>query len=447
MSMGTARLFWLGAAVPLAAALGCGHGPVKPPRSQDERLPRLEVVRPLRTALLRRVELAATVEPLKVIDLCARVPGIVEHLPDDVDIGRKVKAGEVLIRLGVPDLVADKKHKEALLEQARKQKAQAQEAQAVAEREVEEAQKEEKRYQAELAYQRIKHERIRGLVAAQAQDRQLQDEALRQMDAADSAWQASRAKIATRQAKARAAAADLEVADRRISVAEAEVQRLTTMVDFATVRAPFDGVITRRWVHPGAMIKDPAAPLLTITQMDKVRVLIDVPQKDVPLVNSGEQNPNPDGQGDLAVVNIPALADKPSGGKYKGVIVRKARSLDPVTRTMRAEVELDNPEGDLHPGMFGTATVLLEERYEVLTLPATALVRRGDGKVEVFHVAGASGEPLKGELQRLEVELGLDDGRLVEVRRGLTGTELIVLRGNGVLRGEDKVIAVPERAP
>jgi multidrug efflux pump subunit AcrA (membrane-fusion protein) len=96
--------------------------------------------------------------------------------------------------------------------------------------------------------------------------------------------------------------------------------------------------------------------------------------------------------------------------------------------------------------MYGTATVLLEERYNVLTVPATALVRRG-AKVEVYHVAGAQGEPLKGELQRLEVELGLDDGKLVEVRRGLTGNELIVLRGNGVLRGEDKVVAVPERAP
>jgi RND family efflux transporter MFP subunit len=393
------------------------------------------------------VELAATVEPLQRVDLCARVPGIVEYLPREIDIGRRVKAGEVVVRLGVPDLVADKKHKEALLEQARKQKVQAQEAQAVAEREVEEAQKEEKRYQAELAYQRIKHERVRGLVMAQAQDRQLQDEALRQMDAADSAWQAAKAKIATRQAKARAAAADLEVSDRRISVAEAEVGRLTTMVDFAAVRAPFDGVITKRWVDPGAMIKDPAAPLLTVMHLDRVRVLIDVPQKDVPLLNTTEQSPNPDGQGDRVTVHMPALEDAVPGGKFRGVVARMAKALDPVTRTMRAEVEIDNPyPHHLRPGMYGSAVVLLEERYNVLTVPATALVRR-DNKMVVYHVAGASGEPLKGELQRLEVELGLDDGRLVEVRRGLTGNELIVLRGNGVLRGEDKVVAVPERAP
>jgi RND family efflux transporter MFP subunit len=447
MSMSNRRHYWLFAAVPLAAALGCGHGPVKPPRSQEERLPRLEVVTPLRTALLRQAELAATVEPLQRVDLCARVPGVVEYLPREIDIGRRVKAGEVLVRLAVPDLLADRKHREALLEQARKQKVQAQEAIAVAEREVEEAQREEKRYQAELAYQRIKHERVRSLVAAQAQDRQLQDEALRQMDAADSAWQAARAKIATRQAKARAAGADLEVADRRISVAEADVGRLTAMIDLATVRAPFDGVITRLWVHPGATIKDPTTPLLTVMHLDRVRVLIDVPQKDVPLLNTTEQSPNSDGHGDPVTVTIPALEDKVPGGKFKGVVARMAKALDPVTRTMRAEVELDNPYPHrLQPGMFGTATVLLEQRYNVLTVPATALVRRGD-KMVVYHVAHAQGEPLKGELERLEVELGLDDGRQVEVRKGLGGSELIVLRGNGVLRGEDKVVAVPERSP
>jgi RND family efflux transporter MFP subunit len=445
--MGTRRYYWVVAAVPLAAALGCGHGPAKPPRSAEERLPRLEVVRPLQTALLRRVELAATVEPLKRIDLCARVPGVVEYLPDDVDIGRKVKAGEALIRLAVPELVADKKHKEALLEQARKQKVQAQEMQAVAGREVEEAQKQEKRYQAELAFQRTKFERVRGLVAAQAQDRQLQDEALRQMEAADSAWQAARAQIATRQAKARSAAADLEVADRRIGVAEAEVQRLTTLVDFATVRAPFDGVITRRWVDPGATVKDSAAPLLTIMHLDRVRVLIDVPQKDVPLLNTREQAPNPDGQGDRVTVYVPALAEVVPEGRFDGTVARMAKALDPVTRTMRAEVEIDNPHNHLRPGMYGTATVLLEQRYNVLTVPATALVRHGD-KVEVFIVAGAHGDPVQGELRRVEIELGLDDGRLVEVRPGrLQATDWVVLRGNGVLRGEDKVIAVPERVP
>jgi RND family efflux transporter MFP subunit len=428
-------------------ALGCGQAPSRPARSEEERLPRLEVVRPSRTDLLRVVEAAATVEPLKAVDLCARVPGVVGYLPDEMDIGRKVAANEVLLRLDVPDLVAERKQKEALLEQARKQALQAQEAVAVAGREVEESQKQERRYAAEYDFQKLKFERIRDLVRKGAQEIQVEQEAQRQFEAADAAWQAAKAAILTRQAKARAAQADLEVAQRKIDVAQADLQKVITQIDFASVRAPFEGIISRRWVHPGAMIKDPGAPVLSVVQIDRVRVLVDVPQRDVPLVNTREQNPNPDGQGDMVTVRIPALTEVVPNGEFKGSIVRMSRVLDPVTRTMRAEVELDNPRGYLRPGMYGTASILLEERYNVLAVPATALVRRGENQVMVYHVAGAEGDPLRGQLQRLPIELGLDDGKLVEVRRGLKGDELIVARGNGVMKVEDKVIAVPERAP
>jgi multidrug efflux pump subunit AcrA (membrane-fusion protein) len=81
----------------------------------------------------------------------------------------------------------------------------------------------------------------------------------------------------------------------------------------------------------------------------------------------------------------------------------------------------------------------------VLTIPASALVRRGEAKVEVYHIAEAQGDPLTGVLLRKEVQLGLDNGQIVEIRSGLIGDELIVLRGNGVMRDEDRVIAVPAR--
>src|SRR5215472_17777603 len=206
------RIGWV-AFLPLLAALGCGHGSAKPPRQELERLPRLEVTRPVRTNLFRRVELAATVEPMKKVDLCTRVPGIVGHLPDQVDIGRPVRGGEILARLEVPDLEADKEHKKALLAQARKQKVQAEEAKAVAEREIEESKKIEKRWAADFTFQKLKFERQRDLVRRGAADLQLQQEAQRQMESAQAAWEAAQTQILTRQAKARAALADLEVAE------------------------------------------------------------------------------------------------------------------------------------------------------------------------------------------------------------------------------------------
>jgi RND family efflux transporter MFP subunit len=438
------RIGWV-AFFPLLGVLGCGYGSAKPPRQELERLPRLEVIRPVRTNLFRRVELAATVEPMKKVDLCARVPGIVGHLPDQVDIGRPVRAGEVLARLEVPDLEADKEHKKALLVQARKQKVQAEEAKTVAEREVEESKKIEKRWAADFTFQKLKFERERDLVRRGAVDLQLEQEAQRQMESAQAAWEAAQTQILTRQAKARAALADLDVAEHRIQVADAEVKKVEALIKMATIQVPFDGVLTRRWVDPGAMIKDPGAPLLTVMQTNRVRVLVDVPQRDVPLLNTREQNPNKDGNGDPVRVHIPSLAQVVPQGEFQGWVTRMSGLLDPVTRTMRTEIEVDNPKGYLRPGMYGTALLLLEEHHDALTIPASALVRRGAGKVEVYHVAEAQGEPLTGVLLRKEVELGLDNGQVVEILRGLTDNELVVLRGNGVMRDEDRVIAVPER--
>jgi multidrug efflux pump subunit AcrA (membrane-fusion protein) len=173
--------------------------------------------------------------------------------------------------------------------------------------------------------------------------------------------------------------------------------------------------------------------------------LVDVPQRDVPLLNTREQNPNKDGNGDPVRVHIPSLAQKIPNGEFQGFVTRKSGLLDPVTRTMRTEIEIANPDKYLEPGMYGTALLLLEEHYNVLTLPASTLVRRGEGKVEVYHLAEAQGDPLTGVLLRKEVHLGLDNGQTVEIRSGLSGDELIVLRGNGVMRDEDRVIAVPAR--
>src|SRR5437870_4000497 len=110
-----------------ALAAGCGHNEPRQ-HAADERLPRVETVTPAVTVLPVRIELTATVEPFEKAELCARVPGVVaQFFPPDLDIGTEVKAGDKLVELSIPDLVAERKNKEALLEQSRKQKVQAQE--------------------------------------------------------------------------------------------------------------------------------------------------------------------------------------------------------------------------------------------------------------------------------------------------------------------------------
>lgn len=438
---------WLPAVI-LFAAAGCGFDN-KPRPVETERLPHLETVEPKQYPgkLPVRIELSAMVEAMEKADLCARVPGMVETLQPDpgkpeVDIGRRISAGEPLVKLAVPDLEADRKHKEALLDQAAKQKQQALEAQNVAAKDLEEAKAQEQRYQAEFKRGKEKHDRTTSLVQRGALQPETAEETKYQLEAASAAWQAAKALIASKQARLAATDADLKLAESRIKVSRAEVERLEVLVGYATVRAPFDGLVTRRWVDRGAMIKDPAMPLLTVMRTDTMRVLVDIPERDVPLVNATEQNPNPDGKGDPVELRLPALGAR----IFTGHITRMASALDPATRTMRAEVHLENRDGVLRSGMYGTALVTLDEHDSALTVPSTALVRRGD-KVEVFYVADPSGDPPRGVAKRIQVELGLDDGKRVEIRSGLTGKELIIAKGNGVVREGDTVVAVSPQEP
>jgi RND family efflux transporter MFP subunit len=435
---------WLPALV-LAASCGCADN--KPHPADIERLPHLETVQPERYRLPVRIELTALVEAMEKADLCARVPGIVESLQlspgkPEIDIGSRVSAGEPLLKLAIPDLEADKKHKEALLDQAERQKQQTLAAQEVAAKDLEEAKEQERRYQSEFNHSRERHDRTTKLVQRGALQPEMTEETKNQLEAAAAAWQASKAAIAAKQARLAATQADLQVAETRIKVSRAEVQRLEVLTSYGTVRAPFDGLVTKRWVDRGAMVKDPAIPLLTVMRTDMVRVLLDIPERDVPLVNATEQNPNSDGKGDPVELRLPALRGK----TFAGHITRVASALDPGTRTMRSEVHLDNREGLLRPGMFGTAIVTLDQRDSALTIPSTALVRRGD-KVEVFYVENPSGDPPRGVARRVEVEVGLDDGKRVEIRSGLSGKELVIAKGNGVVREGDSVVAVSPQEP
>lgn len=436
---------------------GCSEEQRKPKRVRGERLPRVEVVRPTRGNLLRHIKLAATVEPLQRSDLSARVPGTVDYMPKEIDIGRKVRKGQKLIMLGVPDLVAERKHKESMLEQAKKQVEQADKTLAVARQEVKEASEQERKYIADAEFQLLRYKRIAELVRAEAQNREVQDEAFRQLRTAEAARDAAGAVVRTRQARVTAAEADTQVARRKVEVAAADLQRSQAQLSFATITAPFDGVITHRWVHEGTVIKDAGARLLRVMQLHRVRVLIDIPQHDVQHINAEEDADSLGKSADTVIIRIPELSEVVPKGEFRGKVTRRSKALDPVTRTMRAEVELDNKAGHLQPGMYGEAELILDERQNVLTIPTTALLpaprapARGKGAVGVYMVTNPQGVPARGTLELVEVARGLDDGERVEVRgilKGgkvipLKGKELIVAKGSGVLRQGDEVQALP----
>jgi RND family efflux transporter MFP subunit len=437
----------LGCPALLAGALvvmaGCGSRTDDRPRlGEVDRLPRLETLQPTRVALKVQSELPATVEAMEKADLCAQVRGVVKVIPDAVDIGKLIRAGEPLVTLDIPDVVAERENKKALLEQALSLRENARQGLKVATQEVNEAQAQVKRYETDLENRELRYRRLAQLAVTETVQKQLADEARIDRDAAQAAVSAMQAQVLTKQARKAAAATELQVAESRIKVARSDVERLDVLVGFGTLRAPFDGVITKRWVDRGAAVGS-ATPLLTVMRTDVVRVILDVPERDVPRIRV-KGKPSPSAEGNPVVVHVPALEDVVPRGEFKGTVTLRASALDPATRTMRTEVHLPNPKGYLRPQMTGTAAILLDERKDALTIPSSALVRDGS-KMMVYYLADLTGSPPRGTVRKVEVEIGLDDGRRVEVRRGLTEGMQVITKGAGVVRSGDHAIAAPAR--
>jgi RND family efflux transporter MFP subunit len=393
----------------------------------------------------------ATIEAFEKVDLCARVQagttglrgmrGFVKSVPKEIDIGLQVRAGQPLIQLELPDLAADQKTKQAMLGLADNALLQAEQAIQVAAADIKEAEAQVQRYEADVAYKMVKQKRVEGLVQSTAVSLQLKEEVDLELQTSQAALQTARAQVTTKKARYEAAVREKDVAASKVLVARSELDTLNTLAGFTNVSAPFPAVITKRWVNSGDTIRDAAMPLLTVQRTDIMRVLIDIPEREVRYLHTD----GADQKGNEVVIRIPTLDEKE--GTFPGTLTLKADALDPVTRTMRTEVHLYNAKGFVKPNMTGTADVTLDDHRKVFTVPSTALVRRGD-KIELFYVeiTDSSHKPPMGTLRRIRVELGLDDGHEVEIlSKDLKKDMLVVVKGNGVLRDGDTVRAIAAR--
>jgi len=424
------------------ALAGCGRQRAPAPQlGEIDRLPKLETIMAEKKPLTVRRSYMATVDAYEKADLMGQVRGVVKSLGENADIGRHVREGELLITLEIPDLVAERDHKKALLEQARNLREQATHARQVAFQDVKEAQAQEKRYQADVKYREMQHARVVKLALVDTVTKQLAEEAELQHSSALAAWKASQEQILSKEARLQAADIELKVADSRIKVARAELEKAEAMVSFGAIRAPFDGTVTRRWIDRGATVKDPGMRLLTVMRTDKVRVIIDVPERDVPYLHAETNAGSKTVPGNAATLQVPALQAIYPGLEFKGSVTLHAAAIDAVTRTMRTEIHLPNPEGYLKPQMTGVATLVLAER-QAMAIPSTALVRNGN-HVEIYYVDNPTGDPPRGIVKSKQVKLGMDDGQRVEVLPpGLTGSERIIRKGAGLVRLGDRAIPV-----
>jgi membrane fusion protein, multidrug efflux system len=200
----------------------------------------------------------------------------------------------------------------------------------------------------------------------------------------------------------------------KLDMAQASLQRTETLLAYTTIRAPLSGVVTKRSVDPGAFIPSAtsgsvagSAALLTIMDIRTVRIQIAVSEAEVPLVTTG--------------LAVSVAVDELPGRVFEGRVTRFAYALDEASKTMEAEAEIDNPRGELRPGMYARARIAMERRPDALLIPAAALVP-GKGQDFVFTVAD-------GKARRVAVKIGFRDDASVEIREGLTPDQTVVLAG------------------
>ncbi len=332
----------------------------------------------------RPLDLPGTTSPFDSATIYARATGYIANRM--VDIGSRVKKGDVLAIIAAPDL-------DQQLAQARAQVIQL------------EAAIEQARANAELA--KATNRRTSKLVTQGWQTQQQGD--------VDRLTQ-----------KAQEAA--LTVAQENLNVQRAVVRRLEDLTSFERVLAPFDGVITARRVDVGDLLtadNSSGTSMFSIDRTDVLRVQVFVPQDSVFTLKDGYE----------AKITVPELP----GRVFTGKIARNASSLQPGTRTLLTEVDVPNPNGELHAGIYCRVHFDIPQLEPVIVIPSQAVI---------FNKSGLSAAVYEnGTAQLRLLNLLRDDGAQVEVRAGLNPGDRIILNPPVNIRDGMRVQAAAEAVP
>ena len=295
----------------------------------------------------KTVSVPATLDAYESADLYAKDAGYLSEVK--ADLGDHVKQGQVLAVIEDPELEKQAEMAKATLA-ARQEMAKAAEAAVTQSQKTQDVVRSQLTgYQADLALAQATLKRQEELFGSKAITAQQVDEVRAKAQVAAAQVDVAQAKVGASEADVAAAQANLAVARSQVGVAEAELGRLQALLNYTKVAAPFDGVITRRWVSRGDLVQsgagNRATPLFTCQRIDTIRVYCDVPESNAAAIAPGV----------AAAVKIFGLDNQVISGK----VTRIATALNPTTRTMRVEIDLPNPDEKLRPGMYAQVTLTL----------------------------------------------------------------------------------------
>ena len=391
----------IGLAFPAATSLVACH--TANSKSKAATVPSAKVATAQRGDILHVLTLAGQFQPYQVVDVHPKVSGYMSRI--NVDIGDVVHQGQTLAVLEVPELKAELRQTVFQLQQSKEEIAQAQ-------HEINRA--EEVHAALHAASERLKQaaEGRPGLIAQQelddAQAKDLSSEA--QVDAAKSA-------MAAAQEHANAALSDN--------------QRIQALESYTNVTAPLDGVVIWRYADTGALIQggtnsnDQALPIVRLSQSNLLRLRIPVPEDDVKYVHAGDQ----------LQVRVDAI-----GRSFTGKIVRFTREVNFETRTMETEVDVENKDLSIAPGMYANTLLQLGHVNEVVTIPVEALVL--NGQQETVYVLDDS-----NRVHIRNVAVGLQGSKLAEITSGLNPGDRVVIGGQDKYQENEEVSPLLAASP
>ncbi len=359
-------------------------------------LPPVNVVAVNQASGKSQLTLPGNIEAVTEAPVLARASGYIKVRY--VDIGDRVKEGQLLAEIDAGELDQQVRQAKASVDQANSSLEQAS------------ANLREGRTNAEMA--RLTYQRWQALVEKGAVSRQDADTYRSQYQALGQNVEALEKAVA--------------VAKSNIAAAEANLGRLSELQGYLKVRAPFAGVITLRNVDTGTLVSEGSTLLFRIAQMDRLRTYVSVPQADSTSVRVGQ----------TAQLRIPDLRLK----TFAGVVTRTANALDPATRTLLAEIQVENREALLLPGMYSEVSFTTPRKEPPLIIRADALVVRGDGS----HVAVVGPDDV---VHFRTVQIGRDYGDRLEILEGLEKGERVVISPGDVVRENAKVhpILIPAK--
>jgi len=211
------------------------------------------------------------------------------------------------------------------------------------------------------------------------------------------------------------------------AMAKANLDRAETLLSFCKITAPFSGVITKRFVDIGAFVPSATsgssaqnAALVTLADFKTVRVQIAVPETEVPRIKKG--------------LTVKVSAEGLPGRNFEGTITRFSQALDDATKTMLAEVDLENANSELRPGMYAISKIGVEKHSNVMLLPVEAILMEKSGP-SVFTVAD-------GKAKKIPVKAGFNDGAFVEIVEGVSADVPVILVGKMALANGQAVNVV-----